>query len=75
MRRIIEELIEKRKQQQVKLKKTLEELGHLIKGRGFFGRLPGKSKKKISETLLDFNQALYELITIQDKEWSGKLKN
>ncbi|MFC2146197.1 hypothetical protein ACFLRT_02420, partial [Acidobacteriota bacterium] len=60
MRRIIEELIEKRKQQQVTLKKILEEVGQLIQGRGFFGRLPGKNKKKISETLLDFNQALNE---------------
>jgi O-antigen chain-terminating methyltransferase len=75
MRRIIEELIEKRKQQQVKLKKTLEELGHLIEGRGFFGRLPGKNKKKISQMLLDFNQALNELITIQDKEWDAYSNN
>lgn len=75
MRRIIEELIEKRKQQQIKLKKTLEELGHLIEAKGFFGRWPGKSKKKISESLLDFNQALNELITIQDKEWDAYSNN
>jgi 2-polyprenyl-3-methyl-5-hydroxy-6-metoxy-1,4-benzoquinol methylase len=75
MRRIIEELIEKRKQQQVKLKKILEELGHLIEGWNFFGRFPGKSKKKITETLGDFNQALNELITIQDKEWDAYSNN
>jgi 2-polyprenyl-3-methyl-5-hydroxy-6-metoxy-1,4-benzoquinol methylase len=75
MRRIIEELIEKRKQQQINLKKILEELGHLIEGRGFLRRISRENKKKISKVLLDFNQALNELITIQDKEWDAYSNN
>jgi 2-polyprenyl-3-methyl-5-hydroxy-6-metoxy-1,4-benzoquinol methylase len=77
MRRIIEELVEKRKQQQIKLKKTCEELGRLIEGRGFRKKLfprPGK-KKIISEKFLELNRDLNELMTIQDKEWDAYSNN
>ncbi|UCH94630.1 MAG: class I SAM-dependent methyltransferase [Candidatus Aminicenantes bacterium] len=72
MRRIIEELIEKRKQQQTKLKKILEELGQLIEYKRFFNK---KKKKGIKEKLLEFNQGLNDLITIQDKEWDAYSNN
>jgi O-antigen chain-terminating methyltransferase len=72
MRRIIEELIEKRKKQQAKLRTILEELGHQLEPVGLFQR---KNKKKINQTLLDFNLALNELITIQDKEWDAYSNN
>ena len=75
MRRIIEDLIEKRKQQQEKVKKNLEELGCLIEGRSLFKRIFRKKKDKISAKLLDFNQSLNELITIQDKEWDAYSNN
>ena len=75
MRRIIEELIEKRKHQQNILKKTVEELGHLMEGSGLFQRLGGKKKKKIAGKLLDFNRELNELITLQDKEWDAYANN
>lgn len=77
MRRIIEELVEKRKQKQAKLKKTCEEIGQLIEGRSFFSRLFSRSQKKrvISETFLQLNHDLNELITLQDKEWDAYANN
>jgi 2-polyprenyl-3-methyl-5-hydroxy-6-metoxy-1,4-benzoquinol methylase len=77
MRRIIEELVEKRKQKQAKLKKTCEEIGQLIESRSFFSRLFSRSQQKrvISETFLQFNHDLNELITLQDKEWDAYANN
>lgn len=71
MRRIIEELIEKRKKKQEKLKKTLEELGKLFDNKSLFS----KSTGKVSEKLLELNEDLNELITIQDKEWDAYSNN
>jgi ubiquinone/menaquinone biosynthesis C-methylase UbiE len=76
MRRIIEELVEKRKQKQAKLKKTLQSFGRLIKKRGFpISLFSNINKKELSETLSEFNDDLNELITIQDKEWDAYSNN
>ncbi len=73
MRRIIEELIEKRKKQQEILKETLNKLGCLFQDTsGFFNK---KKKNEIAETLLEFNDHLNQLITIQDKEWDAYSNN
>jgi len=73
MRRIIEELIEKRKNKQKKLKETFKKLGLLIEERGvFFNK---KKKSKITETFLELNEDLNRLITIQDKEWDAYSNN
>lgn len=73
MRRIIEELVEKRKRQQRKLKDTLTQLGHLIDSTGVF--ISKKKKGKITERLLEFCEDLNQLITIQDKEWNAYSNN
>ena len=72
MKRIIEELIEKRKRQQEKLKDTLKQLGQLIEKSGFFFN---KNKKKITDKLLAFNDDLNRLMTVQDKEWDAYSNN
>lgn len=77
MRRIIEELIEKRKQQQKKIKKTLEEISCLLKRESpfkFFTSLK-KKNKKIHSAFLDLNDDLKDLITTQDKEWDAYANN
>jgi O-antigen chain-terminating methyltransferase len=71
MRRIIEELVEKRKQKQATLKETLQSLGRLIAQRGFFN----KNKSEIEQKFLELNDGLNELITIQDKEWDAYSNN
>lgn len=73
MRRIIEELIEKRKKQQRILKETLNKLGCLFQDTGGFFKK--KKKNKFTETLLEFNDHLNQLITIQDKEWDAYSNN
>jgi len=73
MRRIIEELIEKRKKQQEILKETLNKLGCLFQDTGFF--FNKKKKSKFNEILLEFNDHLNQLITIQDKEWDAYSNN
>lgn len=77
MRRIIEELIEKRKKQQEILKETLNKLGCLLQDTGgFFNRNKNRNKKKkIADMLLEFNDHLNQLITIQDKEWDAYSNN
>jgi len=75
MRRIIEELIEKRKKQQEKLKKTIEELGKLIEGSSLLKGIFKKNKNKIGSKLIEFNNNLNELITIQNKEWDAYSNN
>jgi 2-polyprenyl-3-methyl-5-hydroxy-6-metoxy-1,4-benzoquinol methylase len=75
MRRIIEDLIEKRKHQQEILKKTVEELAHLMEGSVFSQRWGGKKKKMTGEKLREFNRELNELITLQDKEWDAYANN
>ena len=75
MRRIIEELIEKRKHQQKIVIDTLKELGDLMGGSRICQRFRGKKKKKIAEKLLEFNRELNEFITLQDKEWDAYANN
>jgi len=71
MKRIIEDLIEKRKKNQEKLKKSLNELGELIESRTLFNKKKGEIKKKLSNLYTDLN----ELITSQDKEWDAYSNN
>jgi 2-polyprenyl-3-methyl-5-hydroxy-6-metoxy-1,4-benzoquinol methylase len=78
MKRVIEELIDKRKGQQFRLKNTLEDLGRLIEddgNRGFFSRLFKKPDNKISQKCLELNHELNQLMTIQDKEWDAYSNN
>lgn len=75
MRRIIEELVEKRKRKQSKLKDTLQSLGQLITGKGFFKTLFNKDKHLIQQKFLELNNDLNELITSQDKEWDAYSNN
>ena len=73
MRRVIEDLIEKRKRQQEKLKETLKQLGLLLEDSGsFFNK---KKKGNISDTFLELNEDFNNLITIQDKEWDAYSNN
>ncbi|MCI0470525.1 MAG: methyltransferase domain-containing protein [Candidatus Aminicenantes bacterium] len=71
MRRIIEELVEKRKTQQEKLRQAIDELGTLI-GTSFFLK---KRKSEIKQKLGEFNNTLEELITAQDREWDAYNNN
>lgn len=71
MRRVIEELVEKRKRQQEKLKKSIDDLANLIENRFFLKKRKGEIKRK----LLDFNDALNELLTAQDREWDAYNNN
>jgi len=73
MRRIIEELIDKRKNLQEKVKNTLYQLGQLIEQSGFIANK--KKKRQISEKLIEFNDHLTQLITIQDREWDAYSNN
>jgi O-antigen chain-terminating methyltransferase len=75
MRRIIEELVEKRKRKQSKLKDTIRSLGRLLEHRGFFKTFFNKDKNRISKKLLELNDDLNELVTIQDKEWDAYANN
>ncbi|MCP5046138.1 MAG: class I SAM-dependent methyltransferase [bacterium] len=75
MQRIIEELVEKRKQKQAKLKGTLQSLARLMHRQGFFKSLFNKNKNDIDEKLLELNDDFNQLITIQDKEWDAYSNN
>ncbi len=75
MRRIIEELVEKRKEKQAQLKETFLSLARLLKKRGFLSTLFNTNKKALDETLLQLNDNLNDLITIQDKEWDAYSNN
>jgi O-antigen chain-terminating methyltransferase len=71
MRRVIEELVEKRKQNQEKLTKIIDELANLIGDRFFFRKHKGEIKEKFSK----FNKTLNELMTAQDREWDAYNNN
>lgn len=71
MRRVIEELVEKRQQHQEKLNKLINELADLIEDRSFFKKRKGAIKDKLAE----FNEALNELMTAQDREWDAYNNN
>ncbi len=73
MRRIIEELVEKRKKQQAKVEATLLHLANQFPDSGlFFNR---RKNKAIKDSLLDFNRELNQLMTVQDKEWDAYSNN
>ncbi|MCK4761900.1 MAG: class I SAM-dependent methyltransferase [Candidatus Aminicenantes bacterium] len=71
MRRVIEELVEKRKKEQDKLSTAFDELGKLIERRGLFKKKKGAVRQKLAE----INQALNELVTAQDREWDAYNNN
>jgi len=71
MKRIIEDLIEKRKAKQEKLEKTLGELAGTVGKRPFFRR----GKGKIEEKLAEFGADLAAFITAQDREWDAYAGN
>lgn len=71
MRRVIEELVETRKQNQSHLQQTLKELGELIEGSTLFG----KKKGRISEKCGVLSQALDDWVTSQDREWDAYSNN
>lgn len=71
MRRVIEELVEKRKRQQEKLREDLDELGNLLGNRFFLKKRKGEIRQK----LLDFNVTLNDYITAQDREWDAYNNN
>lgn len=75
MKRIIEALIEQRKQKQVQLKEAFLALAHTLEKRGFFSSLFRSHKKEIATALLQINESLNDLITIQDKEWDAYSNN
>ena len=71
MRRIIEELIEKRKKKQENLKHTLLEISNILENRSLLKKKSGLLKEKFSQ----LNQNINELITSQDKEWDAYSNN
>ncbi len=72
MRRVIEDLIEKRKKAQSNLKKSLTELGaSLGEKSGFFK----KKDEGIKEKFEQLSEDIHELITIQDREWDAYSNN
>ena len=71
MKRIIEELIEKRKAKQEKLEKRLGELAESIgKGNLFGGR-----KKEIGEKFAALGTDFADFVTAQDREWDAYAGN
>jgi len=71
MRRVIEDLIEKRKIGQDKLKASLDDLAAALEGQGFLE----KGGEKAGEVLAHFQVALTEYVTAQDKEWDAYAGN
>jgi SAM-dependent methyltransferase len=71
MRRVIEDLVEKRKTRQEELKASLHDLAAAIEKPGFFK----KGNENARETLARFQAALTEYVTAQDKEWDAYASN
>ena len=71
MRRVIEDLVEKRKARQEKLKSSLDGLAQAIERQGIFKRGGDKAR----ESLARFREALVEYVTAQDKEWDAYASN
>jgi SAM-dependent methyltransferase len=71
MRRVIEDLIEKRKNRQEELKTSLDDLAAVFEKQGFLK----KSNKKNRENLARFQEALVAFISAQDKEWDAYAGN
>jgi SAM-dependent methyltransferase len=71
MRRVIEDLIEKRKIRQDELKASLDELAAAIEKQGILNR----NSQRIRDGLDGFRVALSAYITAQDKEWDAYASN
>jgi len=71
MRRVIEELIERRKNRQDELKASLNELAEAVEKHG----LLKKNGKKIRESFARFQTALEAYVSAQDKEWDAYANN
>jgi SAM-dependent methyltransferase len=71
MRRVIEDLVEKRKVRQEELKASVDELAAAVERRGGFKRGAGK----VQESLARFRTALVDYVTAQDKEWDAYAGN
>ncbi|HSQ35858.1 MAG TPA: methyltransferase domain-containing protein [Candidatus Binatia bacterium] len=71
MRRVIEELIEQRKNRQDELKQSLEELAGAIEAIG----LVGKKRPELRLTLQRLHETLAAYTTAQDKEWDAYANN
>jgi O-antigen chain-terminating methyltransferase len=71
MKRVIEELIEKRKAQRLKFDQTLAEIGDILESGG---RL-GKKQIRIREKLDELARHLDEWMTVQDREWDAYSNN
>lgn len=71
MRRVIEDLVEKRKARQEELKSSLRELAPLMSRRGW----PGKGDARAQAVVARFEAALEAFVTAQDKEWDAYASN
>ncbi|MCU0235784.1 MAG: class I SAM-dependent methyltransferase [Acidobacteria bacterium] len=71
MRRVIEDLVEKRKIRQEELNASLRDLAAAIEKPGFLR----KGGKKARESLARFQEALTGYVTAQDKEWDAYASN
>jgi SAM-dependent methyltransferase len=71
MRRVIEDLIEKRKAKQEELKARWQDLAAAILGGGF----PAADGDRARESLGRLQAALVEYVTAQDKEWDAYASN
>ena len=71
MRRVIEDLIERRKNRQDELKASLNELAEAVAKRGLFK----KNGRKIHESFSRFQDALESYVGAQDKEWDAYAGN
>jgi O-antigen chain-terminating methyltransferase len=71
MRRVIEDLVEKRKTRQEELNASLHDLAAAIEKPGFLK----KGSKNAGETLARFQAALTAYVTAQDKEWDAYASN
>jgi len=71
MRRVIEELIERRKTRQDELKASLSELAEAVEQRGILK----KNGRKIRDGFSRFRDALEAYVGAQDKEWDAYASN
>lgn len=71
MRRVIEDLIERRKNRQDELKASLNELAEAVEKHG----LLKKNGRKIREGFACFQDALEAYVSAQDKEWDAYANN
>jgi O-antigen chain-terminating methyltransferase len=71
MRRVIEDLVEKRKARQEELKASLQDLASAIEKQGFLK----KGGDKARESLARFQATLIDYVTAQDKEWDAYAGN